>query len=89
MNTKSDETEYELGKIRDKAFKLDRQLADTLTKLNNIQKQTNLSTTNHVNHIDQNGHIVYHNNLNQSTANSSNNNNNNNNRTNNISDKQV
>ena len=38
MSRQSGETEYELEKIRDKAFKLDRQLADTIIKLNNAQK---------------------------------------------------
>lgn len=84
LNTKSDETEYELDKIRDKAFKIDRQLAETLIKLNNIQKQSNPSSTSHANHLDQNGHIVYHNNVNQNSTNSTNSN-----RSNNLSDKQV
>jgi hypothetical protein len=32
LNSHNDETEYELEKISDKAFKLDRQLAETLLK---------------------------------------------------------
>ena len=32
LNNRNDEIEYELEKTRDKAFKLDRQLADTLIK---------------------------------------------------------
>lgn len=76
MSKRSGETEYELDRIRDKAFKLDRQLADTIIKLNNAQKiiqnnSTNNTTTtnnnnnNHLNnHCDQNGHIILPNNFN-------------------------
>jgi hypothetical protein len=71
LNNKSSETEYELEKIRDKAFKLDRQLAETLIKVNNLQKMNNTLSSNenssnnsHLlnNHCDQNGHIVFHSN---------------------------
>lgn len=88
LNNKTDETEYELDKIRDKAFKLDRQLAETLVKLSNIQKQSSSSSMNVNHHLDQNGHIIYHNNINQN-SNSTNSSNNSANRSNNLSDKQV
>lgn len=74
LNHKTDETEYELDKIKDKAFKLDSQLAETLKELNNLR-------SNSKNHIDQNGHVVYHNTFKQNSTNQ--------NRTNNLSDKQV
>lgn len=49
--------------MSDKAHKLDRQLADTLIKLNNMQTAVNSGGSNHsLNHQDQNGRIVYHNN---------------------------
>ena len=67
LNNKNDETEYELEKTRDKAFRLDRQLADTMIKLNNLQKAaanmgTAANNNNHNSaagnnsHADQNGH---------------------------------
>lgn len=74
LNHKTDETEYELDKIKDKAFKLDSQLAETLKELNNLR-------SNSKNYIDQNGHVVYHNTFKQNSTNQ--------NRTNNLSDKQV
>lgn len=74
LNHKADETEYELDKMKDKAFKLDTQLAETLKKLNNLQ-------ANSKNHTDQNGHVVYHNTFKQNPSNI--------NRSNNFSDKQV
>lgn len=50
LQAKNDSTEYDLDKFQDKAFKLDRQLADTIVKLNNLQKKqmdfTNLNTNN-------------------------------------------
>ncbi len=59
LNSRNDELEYELDRFKDKAFKLDKQLADTLIKLNNLQKTVN---ANHVNsHVDQNGRVVLHN----------------------------
>jgi E3 ubiquitin-protein ligase BRE1 len=57
LNNKNDETEYELEKISDKAFKLDRQLAETLIKyqkLNNSTKNNSNETTN--SHSELNGH---------------------------------
>jgi hypothetical protein len=75
LRRKFDEQEYELERTCDKAFKLDRQLADTLIKLNNLQKLVpcdeslansscsgagSSSTTLSSNHVDQNGKIMYH-----------------------------
>lgn len=77
---RSGETEYELERIRDKAFKLDRQLADTVIKLNNAQKiiqnnsSTNANNNNNANndhtnnHCDQNGHIILNNRFNTSSS---------------------
>ncbi|RNA44393.1 E3 ubiquitin- ligase Bre1 isoform X2 [Brachionus plicatilis] len=76
LNHKTDETEYELDKMKDKAFKLDTQLAETLKKLNNLQSNSNIS-----NHIDQDGHVVYHNTFKQNSTNT--------NRSNSLSDKQL
>ncbi len=74
LNKKSDESDYELERLSDKAFKLDRQLADTLTKLNQLQQHSSSSSTSsNNNHVDQNGRIVYHNNSSSSTTNSINN----------------
>jgi chromosome segregation ATPase len=64
LNEKNDDTEYELDKTKDKAFKLDRQLADTLVKLNNLQKQainnaaSSTQPSSNSKHIDQNGHVI-------------------------------
>lgn len=77
MRSESGETEYELERIKDKAFKLDRQLADTIIKLNNAQKTINQNNNNgtsvannHVNnYCDQNGHIVLQNNFNVNNSN--------------------
>ena len=78
--------------MSDKAFKLDRQLADTLTKLNQLQKSVAINTN--ANHVDQNGKIVYHSSLSSSggvathsSVNSSNANSNS--KTSNLTDKQV
>lgn len=84
MSKRSGETEYELDRIRDKAFKLDRQLADTVIKLNNAQKLISNAAAaadggdNHVNnHCDQNGHIILNNRFNSAANNTSSTNNNN------------
>ena len=92
LSSKNDENEYELEKLSDKSYKLDRQLADTLIKLNNLQKQSPTSST--INHVDQNGRIIYHNTLNNqnttSAANASTNNNANSNvKASNLTDKQL
>ena len=58
LKSKNDETEYELEKISDKAFKLDRQLAEALLKyqkLNNSTK-TIINENNNNNHPELNGH---------------------------------
>jgi Tfp pilus tip-associated adhesin PilY1 len=105
MRSESGETEYELERIKDKAFKLDRQLADTIIKLNNAQKTINQNNNNgtsvannHVNnYCDQNGHIVLQNNFNvnnsnNSTSNANSNSSNNmrlNDKTANLTEKQV
>lgn len=87
LNNRNDETEYELEKTRDKAFRLDRQLADTMTKLTNLQKANIItnSNSNH-NHVDQNGH---NNNNNNNINNNSNNSNQRNDKLQNLTDKQV
>jgi E3 ubiquitin-protein ligase BRE1 len=57
LNNKNEETEYELEKISDKAFKLDRQLAETLIKYQKLNNSTkNISNESSNNHIEQNGH---------------------------------
>ena len=45
ISSKYDESEYELEKARDKSFKLDRQLEETLIKFNNFQKRNMISNT--------------------------------------------
>lgn len=84
-----------MEKTRDKAFKLDRQLADTLIKLQKLNNSNSILN----NHSEQNGsNVVYHNNNNNTnnnnnnSSNISNNNNNQNNRldkTANLTEKQV
>ncbi len=64
LNDKNDETEYELEKTRDKAFKLDRQLADSIIKYQKLisnmnpanSSESNISIHPSNNHSDQNGH---------------------------------
>jgi chromosome segregation ATPase len=64
LNEKNDDSEYELEKTKDKAFKLDRQLADTLVKLNNLQKQainnaaSSTQSSSNPKHVDLNGHVI-------------------------------
>jgi hypothetical protein len=80
LSKKNDESDYELERLSDKAFKLDRQLADTLTKLNQLQKQVSSNSTS--NHVDQNGRIVYHSGTTNNSGGSAG-------KTSNLTDKQV
>ena len=79
LTNKNDEIEYELEKTRDKAFKLDRQLADTLTKNKQLASSmpSNLAQSS-----DQNGHAQANNKLSQQ-------NNRNDSKATNLNDKQV
>ena len=75
VKRKYDESEYELERTCDKALKLDRQLADTLIKLSNMQKlvpvaEEDSSSASNNNHVEQNGKIMYHKNLNQNSKDS-------------------
>ena len=93
LNNKNDETEYELEKTRDKAFRLDRQLADTMIKVQKAASMNhssnhgsssanNSSSGGNNSHADQNGH-------NCNSSSSSNQRNANDNKVANLTDKQV
>ena len=55
LTSKNDEIEYELEKTRDKAFKLDRQLADSLMKNKQLASSIPASLAQS---LDQNGHVL-------------------------------
>ena len=59
ISSKYDESEYELEKARDKAFKQERQLEEALIKINNFQKKDILCNTGvHLGIESNNSHLV-------------------------------